>query len=115
MKKLGLFIVSACATAILSGCASGIVAMGEDTYYMSDTGLWSWSSKAGIKANLIKEATAFCAKEGKKLQPIGSEGVDGSFNNFAQADFTFRCLAPNDAEYHRPGLKYTPLSGHTHD
>lgn len=41
MKKLGLFIVSACATAILSGCASGIVAMGEDTYYMSDTGLWS--------------------------------------------------------------------------
>ena len=39
MKKHNIVILCGI-SAILSGCASGIVQMSEDTYYMADTGLF---------------------------------------------------------------------------
>lgn len=103
MKKL---FFPVCACAILAGCAaSGITAMGEDTYFMADTGM---HSAGNLKAGMMKEAAEFCAKKGKHLQLVSSEGTNGGYGRYAHAELTFRCLDKADDDYHRPNVKYTP-------
>ena len=83
---------------VLAGCASGPVAMGKDTYMMTDTGAWSWSSGAGLKAGLYKDANKFCADKSKVMLPLRSRQQDGSFNNFGNAELQFKCLPEGDPE-----------------
>lgn len=105
MKKL---FFPVCACAILAGCASGITTIGDDTYYMSDTGAWSWSSAGNLRAGMMKEAAEFCAKQGKHLQLVSSGGNNASMSQFAHAELMFRCLDKADDDYHRPNAKFTP-------
>jgi len=108
MDKLAL-IRTLVPVALLAGCAaSGPVPMGKDTYMLSNTGAWSWSSGAGLKGDLLREADAFCKKQDKQLMPINTAQKDGGFSNFAQAELQFRCLAENDPELTRPTLEATP-------
>lgn len=93
---------------VLSGCASGIVPIGQDTYMMSDTGAWSWSSGGNLKAGIYKEAYAFCQKQGKEMMPVNTSQKDGGFSNFAHAEVQFRCLSKDDPEYKRPTMTKTP-------
>ena len=91
---------------LLVGCASsGPVPMGRDTYMLSNTGAWSWSSGGGLKGDLFREADAFCKSQGKHLMPVNTASRDESFSQFAQAEIQFRCLAEGDPELARPTLE----------
>jgi hypothetical protein len=82
--------------------------MGKDTYMLSNTGAWSWSSGAGLKGELFREADAFCRSQGKHLMPINTSSNDGSFSRFAHSEIQFRCLVEGDVELRRPMLEMVP-------
>jgi hypothetical protein len=88
---------------LLSACAtSSVVPIGRGTYMLADTGAWSWSSGAVIKAGLYQKADGFCRSAGKELMPMKSAQNDGSFSAFAHAELQFRCLNSGDPELQRP-------------
>ena len=78
--------------------------MGKDTYMLSNTGAYSWSSGATLKGDLFRQADAFCRGQDKVLMPINTASNDGSFSQFAHADIQFRCLKDGDTELRRPTL-----------
>jgi hypothetical protein len=82
--------------------------MGKDTYMLSATGAFSWSSGAALKGDMYREADAFCRGQGKQLMPVNTVSKDGSFSQFAQAELQFRCLAEGDRELARPTLEPAP-------
>ena len=59
-------------SALLSGCAliSDPMPMGNDVYTLHATG-GTYSSQAGLKSDLWKEATEFCAKQRKISASFG--------------------------------------------
>ena len=68
--------------------------MGKDIFIMSDTGAWAWSSGSVLKANLYRDATAYCEKMDKEMTPL----EDRSNNScmaidcpFAHAEIKFKC------------------------
>ena len=103
------FLMYSSVAVVLVGCASqGPVPMGMDTYQLSSTGAWSWSSGAALKGDMFREADAFCRSQGKQMLPVNTTSNDGSFQRFAQAELQFRCLAPGDPELRRPTLEPVP-------
>ena len=107
---------------LLSGCAliSDPMPMGNDVYTLHATG-GTYSSQAGLKSDLWKEATEFCAKQGKTPVLLNQGGQSGhvSYNapsgyaagsgfgagfassfgsigsvSYPEADIVFRCVAP---------------------
>src|SRR4051794_40960959 len=92
----------------LAACSSSPAPVGKDTYMLSGTGAWSWSSGAAIKGDLYRQANDFCRSQGKQLMPAEARSTDGSFSNFAQAEVTFRCLSENDPEFGRPNVRGAP-------
>lgn len=90
---------------VLIGCASSLpVPMGPDTFMLENTGAWSWSSGNSLKADLYREADAFCRERGQHLMPIEASANHGSLTRFAHAELQFRCLNEKDAELGRPHL-----------
>lgn len=106
--RQGLFVLSIVA-GFVTGCAnSGPVPIGQDTYMLTNTGAWSWSSGDALAADLFREADVFCRTQGKQVMPVRVRAVDGGFSNFAQSSVQFRCLAADDPELRRPNLQSTP-------
>lgn len=78
----------------LTGCASGPQPMGKDMFIMSDTAAWSWSSGSALKANLYRDATAYCEKQGKEIVPLEERSNNSCMAidcPFAQAEIKFKC------------------------
>lgn len=108
MQLTACLVVALVITAI-SGCASrGPVPIGKDTYMLSATGAWSWSSGSALKGDMFREADAFCRSQGKQLMPVSTAANDGSLSRFAQAEVQFRCLAEGDRDLARPTLEPVP-------
>ena len=82
---------------------------------VTNTGAWSWSSGASLKADLYQQASAFAEPKACKRCRRTQSQVDGGFSNFAHAELQFRCLAPGDPELSRPssahGTKYPGREG----
>lgn len=90
-----------CVPVFLVGCATGPAPIGPDTYMVSDTGAWSWSSGAALKAGLYKEASDFCEGQGKVALPVNSTQNNGDMaGTFAHAELDFKCVARNDPALH---------------
>lgn len=90
MRKF-LFIAFA---AGLAGCATpstGIVPIGSGQYMASKMGEFTTFSGSQVKAELWKEAAAFCAKSGKQLVPGNSTAQDSSYGKYASAEVQFAC------------------------
>lgn len=92
MKKI--VCVAAIATSVLAGCAStntGIVEIADDTYMYAKQDLMGYSGSV-VKAELYKEANAFCVGKGKKFTPINSTSQDAVVNRVsAGAEIQFAC------------------------
>jgi hypothetical protein len=101
LAALGMTWVTGCTT-------SGPVPAGRDTYLLSNTGAWSWSSGAALKGDLYRRADGFCRSLGKELMPSRSVSNNGSFSDFAHAEFEFRCLGSDDPELGRPRMRSQP-------
>ena len=92
MKNIAL--ITAIATLALAGCASpntGIVQIADDTYMYGKQD-WMGHSGSVVKAELYKEANAFCASKGKKFTPINSTSQDAVvYQVSAGAEIQFTC------------------------
>jgi hypothetical protein len=94
--SLALLLVAAIP---LTGCvtASSVVPMGRDTYMISSTSGRAFPSRARIHA--VKRANEFCDDRKLHMEPVSENSSTGILS---QADFVFRCLDENDADYRRP-------------
>lgn len=92
MKKL--IFVAAIATSAIAGCAStntGIVQIADDTYMYAKQD-WTAYSGGVVKAELYKDANAFCASKGKKFSPVNSTSQDAVvYQASAGAEIQFTC------------------------
>jgi len=77
---------------INAGCVvnTGIVKITDNTYMHSKVDGWTQSGGA-IKAELFKEANAFCTSKGKKLVLLNSNSVDRTSMQTASAEIQFAC------------------------
>ena len=96
---------------LMSGCAATYdpVQIGKDTY--SSAGSWGWSSSSGIRNDLYKEASEFCARQGKVMDALQATGQDaqwGPGGKWAGAELTFMCLDRNDPQYARKQMQFQP-------
>ncbi|MFB9242262.1 hypothetical protein IV454_16885 [Massilia antarctica] len=81
--------------ALLAGCSSsGPVQTGKDTYMIAKTsGGGMFVSGATVKADLIQEGVAFCAKNGKTLELISGVGKNAiPFARTSSAEISFKCV-----------------------
>ena len=103
------YLAAGLVAGVLAGCAaSGPVQVGRDTYMVTNTGAWSWSSGAALKGDLYQQANAFCQSRGLEVQPTNTATNNGSFSQFAHAELQFRCLASGDPELARPQMRNVP-------
>ena len=78
-----------------SGCTStGVVPMDSGTYLLSKR-----SAQVGFgppiraKADIYREASAFCAKQGKQVETVKLETTDSFLARPAAVSLQFRCVA----------------------
>lgn len=100
-------IIIFAAIVFLTGCvSSGVVPMGQDTFMITKQSSTGFHSASSVKADIYKEGSAYCASQGKEIQPVNDQGVDGvPGRSFANAEIQFRCLSKGDAELGRPTMK----------
>lgn len=93
MKK----ILILCAVLALSGCASsGVIPVGENKYMISDSNAMYWEG-GHVMVDIIKEGTAYCAKQGKKFELLDQKTEDAQAGSLwaakrtASAQIYFTC------------------------
>ncbi|MFD1712475.1 hypothetical protein FVQ98_09420 [Ottowia sp. GY511] len=89
MRITGLTILSL----MVVGCAtnSGIVDLGGGQYVYAKEDAMAYNGNA-TKVEILKEASAFCAKQGKQMVVQSSEAKPYTpFSSFAGAEVQFRC------------------------
>lgn len=85
--------VSALIPLALSGCAtnSGIVDLGGGNYVYAKEDAWAYNGNA-TKVEILKEAAAFCAKQGKQMAVQSSDARPYTpFSSYAGAEVQFSC------------------------
>lgn len=103
------FIASAIVAILITGCTSpGIVPMGRDTYMIAKDGSFTTFGGGTVKAELYREANAYCESKGKQLLPVNESARDSGYGRYANAELQFRCLSENDPELRRPTMEATP-------
>jgi hypothetical protein len=104
MKYLIIFLF------VLSGCASstGVIPMGPDSFMISKQGASGFSSNGAMKAEAYQEANEFCAKQDKKLMPVGTHEVPSGFGRLPSSEIEFMCLSPGDPQLTR--VRMEPVS-----
>lgn len=93
-------LLLAAAAVALAGCATpntGVVPIGPNTYMHSKFGGFTTFSGGEVKAELYREAAAFCAKDGRQLRPLDSTSRDSGMGTYASAEIQFRCDPPQAA------------------
>ena len=91
MKKI---LVMCALSMSLIGCASsGPIATGTDTYMLAKTSAGGvFVSGASVKADLLIEANAFCAKRGKTMMLIDSTAKNAiPFARMPSSEINFKC------------------------
>ena len=93
MKQLQLITIVIIATTF-AGCAAtntGIVQIADDTYMYAKQD-WMAYSGSVVKAELYKEANAFCVSKGKKFAPLNSTSEEYKpYQTSAAAEIQFMC------------------------
>ena len=78
----------------VAGCTAptGIVPIGSGLYLSSKLGGMGVYSGGQVKAELFKDAAAFCAKLGKEVSAQNSSSIDSLGLNYASAEIQFKCV-----------------------
>lgn len=88
-------IVSTLAVLALAGCAApntGITEINDNHYMYAKQDWMAWSG-ATVKAEMFKEAVAFCKAKGKKMEIIGQTSQDAAaYTSSAAAEIQFTCV-----------------------
>ena len=100
-------LLGALTLAIVAGCANPtIVSLGPDTYLLSRTDKGGvFGNASAMKADVIREASEFAAKQGRVAVPISLQEtplIVGA--RFASVEYQFRVVDKNDPEVRRGSL-----------
>lgn len=83
------------AAAALAGCAShsGVTPMGGGNYLLSKQAATGFGGAASLKAELLREADAFCAGKGQDFEVVSASENAGPyvFGHYPKAEVQFRC------------------------
>lgn len=97
---------------LISGCASnsGVAPLGPDTYLISRQGASSFTGLASLKAECLREAAEFCAKEAKQFKVVNTSESSPPyiFGNYPRVEVQFVCLRAGDRDLTRPVLEKAP-------
>lgn len=105
MDKTSLVALSA--ILLLSACASsGPVPIGRDTFMITKQSAGGlFVSPSSIKAEIIREGSAFCTSTGKIFQIVSSNELAAiPAARLPSAEVQFMCLTDTDPEAGRPKL-----------
>lgn len=106
------FISAAVVTLAMSACAShtGVVPMGRDTFMIAKQQATGFPGLGNIKAEIVAEASQYCAGLGKELQIVSTHETQPPYilGNYPRSEIQFMCLASDDRELQRPKLQKTP-------
>ena len=102
MKRATAAILAA---VILTGCSTGVVPAGPQTFMISVTEGPGLTNGGAAKARTYREASQWCDKRGLVMVPIASNTHPTQvFGRYAGSELTFRALKPGDPEIKRPNL-----------
>jgi hypothetical protein len=94
--KQTLLLLASLALAACSA-SSGVVPMGGDAYMVARSQKGFRGDSGRVKAEALREADAFCRKNGKVMKLIKADQEDMKpFRSDAQAEIQFLCLDPRD-------------------
>lgn len=84
--------VAIAAVLALAGCASssGVFPMENGSYRISTTAITSFGGAATARQAAIRDATAHCASQGKRM--VVTETTNDSQITQGSSDVTFRCV-----------------------
>jgi uncharacterized lipoprotein YajG len=80
---------------LLAGCASSSpIATGKDTYMLTKTSAGGvFVSGTSVKADLLKEANEFCAKQGKTMTLLNGTAKNAiPFARMPSSEISFQCV-----------------------
>lgn len=102
MKILGALIL--CLILLQSGCStSSVVPIGQNTYMISHTVKSFVGASEPVKVEAIKQANAFCAKNGKEIVLLKTVQQDMKpFQSDAQAVVYFKAVDKDDPQLKDP-------------
>src|SRR5689334_17543699 len=88
------------------GCANpGIVKLSPDTYMLSRTDKGGvFGNASAMKADVIREASEFAAKQGKVAIPLSLNESPMYVGHFASVEYQFRVVDESDPEARRVNL-----------
>jgi uncharacterized protein YcfL len=92
MKRISSLSV---ALILLAGCASsGPIATGKDKYMLTKTSAGGvFVSGTSVKADLLTEANAFCAKQGKVMTLLNATAKNAiPFARMPSSEISFQCV-----------------------
>ena len=91
MRNLAIILI----TLLLASCGStGVVKMGANTYMVSvKNAKVGFVSAAEEKAEVYKEANAFCSRNNQSVETINLEMRDSGALKSASATLEFKCVA----------------------
>ncbi|MDR2990990.1 MAG: hypothetical protein LBU72_03505 [Burkholderiaceae bacterium] len=93
MKFMPAIAISMAALFVLCGCAtnSGIVDLGGGHYVYEREDAMAYNGNS-IKVEMLKEASAFCAKQGKQMAVQSSDAKPYKpYSSYAGAEIQFSC------------------------
>ena len=96
----------------LNACAShtGVVPMGRDTFMIAKQQATGFPGLGNMKAEIIAEASQYCAAQGKELQIVSTQETQPPYilGNYPRSEILFMCLAAGNQELQRPKLQKAP-------
>ncbi len=106
MKRRYGVLALALPVALMVGCAfTSVRPWGKDTYIVHASGYGRSASEAALAKKAHSRANAFCAEQGKVMQPVSYEWEVGDY------ELRFRALGPDDPEVTGPAMETTPDVG----
>ncbi|MBX9630240.1 MAG: SHOCT domain-containing protein [Burkholderiales bacterium] len=99
-RRLTLMVAAIVVGFVASGCANpGIVKLGPDTYMLSRTDKGGvFGNASAMKADVIREANEFAAKQGKVAVPVTLHESPMYIGHFASVEYQFRVVDASDPD-----------------
>ena len=92
MRAIGALVLSA----VLCGCAtnSGVIPMGAGSFMVARQAATGFSGVGNLKADAVKDASAYCAERGQDFEVTSATQNEGPFilGKYPRAEVTFRCI-----------------------
>lgn len=110
VSRASTLVVSGALGALSVGCgaSSEIAPYGKDSYIISIQDSMGSNSSARLQVTAAKEASAYCAQQGKVMRMRNTSGSGAQWFTGTSSNMIFSCIGENDPENTRPNVKREP-------